>query len=370
MARRRPVNAGEAKLEETEKISRACVAELRSLGYGDRFIKVYFARLVRHQFGDKPFSQIETVTELLKECASPAVEYVLSTIWGGDRTCNYLAQHKPLEKGQAYLDVGCGFGGSLVAAERRGLDATGIELDKERAIAAEALLADNGFASPVLQMNVFDEGFAALGKFDWVVSVNVVEHVADVRRFLAALASALAPHGTLYLEIPNRHCLQLVNSDPHYGLPFLTLVDHHEALALFSSIPSADRYGMGYEVGDYHDAAFYSGQAMELGLAATVKRDLQTYLSFERSHDLFRSVADKAARLDELYPSIDNHLREKLRQVVWKYLAVAAHAIARRHTGDLSEIDQIRFFSPSFQFFADARLQHGEPTAPFARPAS
>ena len=43
-----------------------------------------------------------------------------------------------------------------------------------------------------------------LGKFDLVTSFEVVEHVADKRAFIAALAESIAPDGLLVMSTPNR----------------------------------------------------------------------------------------------------------------------------------------------------------------------
>jgi 2-polyprenyl-6-hydroxyphenyl methylase/3-demethylubiquinone-9 3-methyltransferase len=44
----------------------------------------------------------------------------------------------------------------------------------------------------------------ALGRFDLVTSMEVLEHVADKAAFLAQLAGHLAPGGLLILSTPNR----------------------------------------------------------------------------------------------------------------------------------------------------------------------
>ena len=43
-----------------------------------------------------------------------------------------------------------------------------------------------------------------LGAFDLVTAMEVIEHVADKRAFVAALAARLAPGGLMVLSTPNR----------------------------------------------------------------------------------------------------------------------------------------------------------------------
>ena len=45
------------------------------------------------------------------------------------------------------------------------------------------------------------------GRYDLVTSLEVVEHVADVRAFVAGLAAALAEDGLLILSTPQPHRL-------------------------------------------------------------------------------------------------------------------------------------------------------------------
>jgi 2-polyprenyl-6-hydroxyphenyl methylase/3-demethylubiquinone-9 3-methyltransferase len=44
----------------------------------------------------------------------------------------------------------------------------------------------------------------ALGQFDLVTSMEVIEHVADKRAFVASLAARLAPGGLMIFSTPNR----------------------------------------------------------------------------------------------------------------------------------------------------------------------
>ena len=106
---------------------------------------------------------------------------------------------RPLE-GRTALDVGCGGGLLAEPLARLGAKVTAIDAAPELiAIAREHALG---------QGLEIDYRAAAVeevaGQFDLITSLEVIEHVADPRAFVAALARRLAPGGLLILSTPNR----------------------------------------------------------------------------------------------------------------------------------------------------------------------
>ena len=103
------------------------------------------------------------------------------------------------------LDVGCGEGAFLVEAMSRGFRGHGIELDARSAEVARerGVTVDTGAL-----MNEAGLPPAALGPFDVVTAVEVLEHQAAPMAFLAAARSVLRPGGQLCGSVPNRdRCL-------------------------------------------------------------------------------------------------------------------------------------------------------------------
>lgn len=107
-------------------------------------------------------------------------------------------------EGLRAIDIGCGAG--LVAeplarmgAEVEGLDAGAELIDAACAHAAAQQLAIRYTAADIL-------AFAPRHKarFDMITCLEVVEHVADIAPFLAALSSLLKPGGLLIFSTPNR----------------------------------------------------------------------------------------------------------------------------------------------------------------------
>lgn len=124
------------------------------------------------------------------------VRRAIDAHWGGDP-----ADRRPLA-GRRALDVGCGAGLLTEPLARLGAAATGIDAAPENITAAAAHATGQGLAIDYRAGGI--EGLGADERFDLIVSMEVVEHVADPAPFVAALARALAPGGLMILSTPNR----------------------------------------------------------------------------------------------------------------------------------------------------------------------
>jgi 2-polyprenyl-6-hydroxyphenyl methylase/3-demethylubiquinone-9 3-methyltransferase len=126
------------------------------------------------------------------------LEFVREAIdrhWGGDPT-----SVRPLA-GKTALDVGCGAGLLCEPLARLGAEVAGVDAAPENIEAAAAHAEGIGLA---IRYHAGELASLGLGTFDLVTSMEVLEHVADKKAFLAALAAHLAPGGLMVLSTPNR----------------------------------------------------------------------------------------------------------------------------------------------------------------------
>jgi 2-polyprenyl-6-hydroxyphenyl methylase / 3-demethylubiquinone-9 3-methyltransferase len=105
--------------------------------------------------------------------------------------------------GKRALDVGCGAGLLTEPLARLGAEVTGVDAAPESIAVAKAHAAGQGLtidyrAGEVAQLA------AEKKRFDLITSMEVIEHVADPKAFVSALASLLAPGGLLIVSTPNR----------------------------------------------------------------------------------------------------------------------------------------------------------------------
>ncbi|MEM1051070.1 MAG: bifunctional 2-polyprenyl-6-hydroxyphenol methylase/3-demethylubiquinol 3-O-methyltransferase UbiG [Pseudomonadota bacterium] len=108
--------------------------------------------------------------------------------------------NKPLA-GKSALDIGCGAGLVCEPLSRLGAAVTGVDAASDNVAAASAHAEASGLnirymAGEVAQLDI--------GTFDLVTSLEVIEHVADKRAFLADVAERMAPGSLLVLSTPNR----------------------------------------------------------------------------------------------------------------------------------------------------------------------
>jgi 2-polyprenyl-6-hydroxyphenyl methylase/3-demethylubiquinone-9 3-methyltransferase len=103
--------------------------------------------------------------------------------------------------GKRALDVGCGAGLLCEPLARLGAEVTGVDAAAENVAVAAAHAEGAG-----LSIHYVAGELSALDTepFDLVTAMEVTEHVADKRAFIAELAKRIVPGGLMVLSTPNR----------------------------------------------------------------------------------------------------------------------------------------------------------------------
>lgn len=119
-----------------------------------------------------------------------------------------------LPKAGRVLEVGCGTGGLLVAARRRGIAIEGIDVAARRLVIARRRLKDHHVHVPLIIAQAERSPYRA-GSFDAIVLDSVLEHLPDPFAAMRECARTLKPGGRLIVWSPNRYSPLM---DPHVGL--------------------------------------------------------------------------------------------------------------------------------------------------------
>ena len=113
-----------------------------------------------------------------------------------DNVLNELARRVPPAR-RRLLDVGAHAGRFMHLAQARGWIVEGIELNPRTAAYAEVRTG-----APVHRVNAHTLGLGG-HRYDAVVLTDVLEHIPEPRRLLAALAGLLDPGGVVAVKVPN-----------------------------------------------------------------------------------------------------------------------------------------------------------------------
>ena len=117
---------------------------------------------------------------------------------------DWIAQHAALD-GSQVLDVGCGGGILAEAMARRGAKVTGIDLSEKALRVAQLHLLESRLEVQYEYVSVEDFAAAHAGRFDVVTCMELLEHVPEPARMVAACARLVRPGGQVFFSTINRN---------------------------------------------------------------------------------------------------------------------------------------------------------------------
>lgn len=118
---------------------------------------------------------------------------------------------KTIFSANSFLDLGCGSGMLLAAAQRAGKSGIGIDVSMTWLVAAQRQIRDYG-GEPCLAAAFAEWLPLADGTIGAVVSLDVIEHVKDPERYVGEINRVVFKGGAVALSTPNRFSL---TREPH-----------------------------------------------------------------------------------------------------------------------------------------------------------
>ena len=119
--------------------------------------------------------------------------------------------------GLRVLDLGSGEGGtSFILSKDNNVVSFDISLLRLKR-------QDNDGKFQRINGNALDLPFKP-GTFDLIILQDVIEHLTDTKLFIQKLKSLLMSDGIIYLSTPNKLSFLNFIADPHWGLPFISIL--------------------------------------------------------------------------------------------------------------------------------------------------
>jgi SAM-dependent methyltransferase len=250
-------------------------------------------------------------------------DYALREIQRGRELTRIVRERIPL-MGRRVLDVGCGYGGTLIAFAEQGADAVGVEVNEERARVGRKRLADLGINADLRLDDICDPDVPRrLGTFDVVVAQDVIEHVLDPAQAIRALTLILRPGGVILVQVGNKYSPDQLLADHHYHLPGITLLARPQAIDYFRVATGfeACHYGVGY----WRTERYYRRMFARFGIEV---RHLESYGHPDYVSWYSKMVSDVCRRADQeihpgLRPELDRRVRRRMIAVARSYAQIS-----------------------------------------------
>jgi SAM-dependent methyltransferase len=115
------------------------------------------------------------------------------------------------------LEIGCGPGILTAYLRERGYDVTGLEPYGYHIFPCVQAVLRESCDVRILQIPAEALDPERHGRFDFIFSINVLEHVAALDRAMKGMASVLAPNGRMWHTCPN----YTVPYEPHFSIPLV-----------------------------------------------------------------------------------------------------------------------------------------------------
>lgn len=116
--------------------------------------------------------------------------------------------------GANLLEIGCGNGYALFSYKQKGINCTGLELNKE----AIRVCEEKGIS--IYNQTIESFSIKHSEEFDTICAFQLLEHLSDINSFLTSAIKLLKKNGNLIISVPNNdsfgHKFNTLNLPPHH----------------------------------------------------------------------------------------------------------------------------------------------------------
>jgi len=184
------------------------------------------------------------------------------------------------------LEIGCGNGAFLKKNKELGAEVKGIELNEK------ALQEGKKQGIEIIKQTIQEHGVQNKEKYDVVCAFQVLEHIAEVKKFLEAAIQALKLGGKLIISVPNNDSIIFKNN-----LIALNFPPHHMGLWTLNSLLKLQNY-FNLKVNYVH---FEPLQKYHYGYAKKIIVDKLKIKSKEKFGSFSSIVSKIGSRFEDLF---------------------------------------------------------------------
>lgn len=144
------------------------------------------------------YSRYMSYAGIVREISDP-LGYLAATFeayWGVKKV---LSENKLPKEHIRILEVGSGLGYLTYSLVKAGYDAKGLDISESAVKQASGRFGNYYLCGDVRQLAISDQG-----KYDYVISTEVIEHIDDPSGFMGAILSLLKPGGKAIITTPGK----------------------------------------------------------------------------------------------------------------------------------------------------------------------
>lgn len=224
-------------------------------------------------------------------------------------------------EGKQHLDVGCAYGGFMVAFSEHGIETCGFDIYPQLLKLAQKKLTD--FGRSLLTYLKDGTNQAEIeeysGCFDIITCNDVIEHVSDVALMFKHISQMLTQEGVAFFVISNRDEAPFLISDGHYQLFGIAQFYHADAVEYFIANSPSTPYGIEnyYRLHEYKELLEGVGLFMEILPETLLDVDIQT---------IQLALVQLEQSLDEKMAGVPESVRSKMHDALLICLKTARSA--------------------------------------------